>query len=691
MPDMGPGIDPLRAVELWMKEDPPASVKRNAVLALFEHYLSALPDNAFDRVAPKPFIVLHIGGTNFGPYRSDQSVELTKGIWAVTGRYEGTSGRSNRAGKSALMLMLRQALYGDVLKGKDQEKLIYGGEDRMRAACELEVNNVELVTMERALKRGSNQKLKINGDSFKQVDGVARWMDLVGLERDDFVRTCFVQEGDLHGVLGRSNAQIHQDMSRWMGLRGWEMMHKAVDADIAELRREFDAARVKVESLREAMEEAKEKFVGKLERQREVVEELELRRKGDKERRVEIRDVEARIEKAERIMNSLTIVANETIWRNKLRENVIKRDKASKEADGVREVLGALRSEMYKVKNNLRGFDGECPVDGRGCPRTDDINSDDRAQRAKLDDLVRVRKVQEKKLLGATARCDAATDDADEATEELRVVGDAREVLEEHGEKHEALAKLRRKLDLLSGEGEIGGNLDAEKDVLLEMMAAERRHDSALKEAARQDKRLEVLSKEMASLMYFRHMVGRGGIPSMQIENAAGTIEESANRVLEMMGADHRLEFTFEEELKTVKEATCPVCGREFEKNERSCACGRKRGRARRDMFAPMVREGARLQTFDMDSSGGKSMLAFAVRVALARFLGVVFLALDEVDKSLDRVNLEAFVAMLPRLMEMGFKQVLVISHREHVRDSIDRRVEAVRHAGEGWSELKVP
>jgi DNA repair exonuclease SbcCD ATPase subunit len=157
------------------------------------------------------------------------------------------------------------------------------------------------------------------------------------------------------------------------------------------------------------------------------------------------------------------------------------------------------------------------------------------------------------------------------------------------------------------------------------------------------------------------------------------------------MGADHRVEFTFEEELKE-KARSCRGCGHAYEDGKaRKCPeCGAERGMRVSDKLTVRVRDAGHLQSFDQDSGGGKALLAFAVRVALARFLGASVLFLDEVCAELDDENLKLLVETIHKLPEFGFRQVFVISHRREVAEAMPRNIVVTRDPEEGCSSYRL-
>jgi DNA repair exonuclease SbcCD ATPase subunit len=85
-----------------------------------------------------------------------------------------------------------------------------------------------------------------------------------------------------------------------------------------------------------------------------------------------------------------------------------------------------------------------------------------------------------------------------------------------------------------------------------------------------------------------------------------------------------------------------------------------------------------------MASGAEKSLAAIAIRLAL---LGVSSLpksdlfALDEPGTALDETNMEGFIRIL-ELIKVYFKNVLLISHLDSLKDCVDMQIEIDKKDG---------
>jgi DNA repair exonuclease SbcCD ATPase subunit len=151
---------------------------------------------------------------------------------------------------------------------------------------------------------------------------------------------------------------------------------------------------------------------------------------------------------------------------------------------------------------------------------------------------------------------------------------------------------------------------------------------------------------------------GREGVVGMALRDSLARIESVANGVLESMGAPVRLAWEEDAQGK-LNPVSVDASGRR-----------------------PMA----------LDSGGGCDLLAIGTRVALSRMLGCPLLFLDEVDGRMDPVNLAALGDMLRRVGEAGVRQVLVVSHRPEIADSMGHKIVVTRDraAGQSVAEMVV-
>ena len=686
MPEVKADEDPLDAAMLWMKEKPPKLCGRKEALTLVKELLTDAP-RPEPRKLPQPFRTRFVQGHDFGPFRDLFDIQnIGNGVIGVIGCYDGRVGCSNRSGKTDFMSAFKYALWGDS-GGKNQDRLIHDGMDGMAAVIAADDWKIE-----RSLKRGGNAKVEINGKRFGVPEARKEVEDRLGITKVDFMRTCFVGPGDLLGMLAQGGAQIHQDMMRWLGLEVWKHVYDAAKKTRDELEKEMDGKAAVLEAA-----------MGQLNNGRPSVEQVEAAEREVKRLDVgsgkgakldlRLRELQDQYAHRRKIDDAKEVAKRKIILQRNLKDFRISFDEVEQELEQVRERVGRLKYDVKECNSNLREFGGKCPVDSAECPRTDEINVNEGPIKKKLagckGQLKREKEVRDKLV----EKSDAWSRSILETENQLAEAQEAEEFLESLGSEGPALKRIDleiKKVIKLGEELPDENDLDAAQGNLVELRVQVREYEHAQAKFASITKEAEKIAKRLHVYRYATRLAGNGGVPSMQIENAVGVLEGMANEVMIKMGAEHRLEFVFEVEKKNKKEDECGICGRVYQKGERKCPeCGVKRGNAKSDTFEPMVREGEWLRPLELDSQGGRTLLALAMRIALTQFLGIRFLWLDEICGSLDDANVDALIRLLYTLPEMGFDQVFVISHRSKITEALQRNIRVTRFAEEGRSSVE--
>lgn len=237
--------------------------------------------------------------------------------------------------------------------------------------------------------------------------------------------------------------------------------------------------------------------------------------------------------------------------------------------------------------------------------------------------------------------------------------------------------------------------LDRVETVLLDARADCVEAERASEKLALVDDEKRTLSIEVNKLAWTSYAFGAAGIPSRELENAFGCAEDAMNSVLSELGTPLRVRFEPTREIKEWEPA-CVACGEIFEKGERThvCrTCGTSRRRKRRDELRLEVDDGEHGSGFELDSGGGKVLLSLGVRLGLASLPGnsrrvrCEHLLIDEPDGALDEANRALLHALLRRVGNLGFRQVLLITHAD-VRREFSSTVTVRRVEDEDRSEV---
>lgn len=687
--------DPLDALEIWLaRRPPPKGIDRDEVRTRLRQYLDDLPP-VVERAFPHSVALRGVLLEDWMPFAGIFDLApIPDGLIGLFARYHGQEDRSNRAGKSGLMESILFGNYGEARKLQGDEMYIHEGKDKTTVGLAWEVNDEPyLITRELGLssRGGTRSALDINQTQCKVGEGNTEIIDQFGMDRKDFVKTCFVQQGDLQTILKRGSGELKADIIRWRQLQIWDSLEAKAGGFFGSARAEHKSTTMAVEVDQEIVAEGRPtaEEVHQLEADITLAEERTAKAGAAVDRARELRGL---IKLAEQVDDAREMAAK----RSELEKKFAKADEASRkwetEKDELRTIRNDAMREQQKHKEVVAGaFDGICPVDDNDCTRTDEINSGCEAAK--------------KKLKLATKRWEEAAEKFDEADDSSREHSQMARTLTMDLTKARTAEKfLEDNPNLLSVTGyqaELDANFVDEfepidikgmRDQLVGMMTTVRRHGEAVDAVERRTKEAEVLEREAKLLQYLRFLCGKKGIPSMMIEDALVDIEVAVNNILDDLGCDHRLEFQYERELKHPAK-TCFECGEVFPESAKAkyCkTCGAVRQRERTDDLSPMVREGNRLQTFDQDSGAGKSLLALATRIAMSQFLGARVLFLDEVCSDLDDYHLPIMIRLLHRLPTMGFKQVFVISHQRVIAEALSQGIWVTRFQNESRSEVRL-
>jgi DNA repair exonuclease SbcCD ATPase subunit len=685
-PKMKQGMDAKDAVKEYLKVRPPTVADPEAVMDMVLELSSGV---VFGEGMPQPksWFLNHVVMQDFMPFGGTFDCVLEQGVYAVTARYDGEVGASNRAGKSAFIDAVLFALYGKTGRRlSSNNKVIHRGKEDATAAVAIDTGPGPSQLVSRQIGKKSLLRVGV-------VTGVSNGQPvierIVGLNFDDFVKTCFVRQGDLHGLLGETSAPIQNALMRWTGVDAWTDIHKTVAGSMAAMESRLKSAQNELADTAHHLSRfdplPTQKMVDKAnkawtaatsdEDPTERLEELQKQLKQAK--RLEELKLKAKPLRAfkkaqannEKVLSGLDIEYQTAV--SDLTEHTKKATAASKLCHG--------------------GFDGVCPVDSDECPRAEEINHNG--------------EVLDQKLVVCLEKKDEVRAVRDEVCEQREAVLDESEELKSSVEKAfgaDAAVKemkdwplvetIEAEINVLTKKADDLPNTDEYREAYDDAVRNLDRYNELVKRKNNAEKSVNAIEKKLKVVRYVALMCSRKGIPAFQMESAVSELEAQANEVLEKVGLPVRVEFKFGRELGKLTDV-CPDCGAAYPKTAKVkfCeACGAKRGNAVNDDLVVNVLENGQVQEFEQDSGGGKALVALAVRIALCRFLGARVLFLDEVCGMLDVKNVAALVQVLGRLPDVGFEQVFVISHRQEVADALSKEIRVTRYQDEGRSEIEV-
>jgi len=679
-------LAPQAAVDLWFELQDP-TVSKEAIMELMRHYLMTV--NVAESGIPRRMEIQSMAISDFMPFKGEHLLEsIPSGLIGVVGRYDGQDGRSNRAGKSAFFDAIQFVLYGETRKVDFISDNAFDGMDSFNVGLGMSFDG-DAVSIFRAY-RNSQTVVQINNNHMPVKAGSKEIVGLMGMSQNDFVRTCFVKQGDLETILSRTSTKLKEDIVRWRGLHVWAGLDASCKKDVSGLENNLQ----KLEARLEVAQEAIDRGAPSLEEIESLQENLNKAAKHNAQ-------IEASSERVRLLENELqrAITAVEFRATAKKRVKLSKKylQATAKESESWQSFQDAYAKaesarKDFLEKNNLcsEGFDGVCPIDSLQCPRVVEINEERAAlERAALESKQEHEKAQDI----ATHIKKRWEDDREVLTNVSRELEECENAEKEWNEYNgPTVPKARRDFE------DAKKMMDAEyvdtdemQDRLNGLMLQQKEYKKAVARKEGIFEEIEDITSRLKVMRYFRFMCGKYGIPNMMIEGSLREIESQVNAILEDLGTDHRLEFDTERELKRMSKV-CFECGAIYDTaKEKFCdVCGKPRKRDVSDELRPMIVEGDRKQMFDQDSGAGRGLVALATRVAMSRFLGATVLFLDEISGMLDEYHLGMLIRFLHKLPSMGFTQVFVITHEQEVEDALQYKVYVTRYQEETRSVVSL-
>lgn len=676
---------------------------------------------------------------------ADLSFTHAGSVIGIVGQFAEEQARSNRSGKSTIPEAIRYLFYG---KGRSGQQVNLINRTAREDGEDMTVSGLAVLHDGRELRitRGRTYDNKpildienLEGEKVKDAD---RYLaELIGFEYDEYTSTCFFEQGDIHRFMLARPAEKRELIQRWLRQERWAKRCSFSDMKLKELRSEAEGLRIALQSLPEGsgghsvaqlkaiLKEAERKHDTAKERLDSALKAKE----GVTLRATALNAVGEAMDRLERLQGDLTKA------REKL-QTARKKSKARQKARAVRERKQAeyeKQRDLVELERRVKGagianveaqrdaneaklkrlskLSGVCPFLEEECGRVD------------TDSLVPLREEGEgikRHLTTLKGELAKYVSESSEGLSRLQTaVKKAQRQLDDN--EYPKLSHFKERIDdLKSREAELGEaigdhtreGLEAERDELAETItsygkrvtrARELETEAAtdlgiaktqLTEAKRAAKRrteltakLRQAEEDSAGWAYCKYMFGPRGIPGAIMETNFATLETDINFILERMNTD--LSVKFQPYRETQKwESLCLECGARYEKSRaRECEkCGQPRQRKRVDQLILQVVDQyeGQVSDFGMDSGGGKTLLSFAVRLALM-FLKVREntgdippIVLDEVLSSLDPINRVAVLDLVQNVLvaRYGVQQVFMISHQPEIQDSVEDVLVVTRH-----------
>jgi DNA repair exonuclease SbcCD ATPase subunit len=684
----------------------------------------------------KSYILAELTIHNFGPFKGTHKlvdIDL-RTLIGVVGEYDGVKGKSNRSGKSMFLEVFTYLLTGKS-RADTEVELIHDGEDAMFVeglfVNEHDGEDYKRVKRGRTTAKQNSGMLEVDWIE-KSKDAKQAIIDTFGVG-DDFEITAFFKQSDIEGFMKKKPAEQSEDMMKWMDNGHWPERAERVKKDIKTFRdrlKDTESAKRALETSLESSDalqvqidqknleaDASDKKLQEVEGGLSVlVDEQKVANDKLAEINIEKKAVLSKIQEAnrnEREINRIkTNVQNYSTKLNRIQAEVEDDFKGftNTRADivTISEELGSLDSSMSHLKGLIVGISsskGVCPILGSQCDAISSTGSivDYQAQHDELLKEYNACKNElrdTKRLVQLLDEVDDYNKKLDESNKDLSKLGaiDLTEVNKQLIKLEAEVSKKKEFLSIVQGSiNEVNAVADAHSDKVkdLESDIKVLKHrlsvfDETLAKITEKDETASKLRLVIADLSDIAIMFSKYGIPADEIDNSLGTIQDKVNMILKLAGLDLSMNFSPDKEISG-REPVC-ICGHHFVKNFRGgeCPdCGMARQNKRKTEMTIKIIEDGKERKFKMDSGGGKTLIAFAVRIAINLIkreqgkMSLNMLFLDEVDAPFDDFHLNKLITIITTTLVKSFKyrQIILISHNAKIRDSIDDIIKVVRYS----------
>ena len=633
----------------------------------------------------------HIVGlrlTNYRRYRGTHELELGPGTYAVVAEYETDKGRSNWLGKSDLLGAIRYCLEGHKCKSaKTLDDLISWGEDLM--GVDVELSDGTFVSRQKKRGKGTDLQVVVPRHDPQADDG--RTLELykeqaeaaiakaLGMSVRDLETTAIAEQRKLAKLVTDDEGfDLADVVASWLELAP---LQTASDVAGTELRAVSKAYAGKLEALTACEERIAARnpteLLARLAQLRAEVNDQAARVAAN---RVRIAEHDAWVRLKER--HDAAAAATVEVTRLVGDQVAVLGDRAPLQAalDAATKLANAT-DEDWKAKRRLATgeFPGLCPVNGKNCPITAEINADQKTNAGLLAAATTTRTAAAQRLQAAAAPLEAYDRSKRQQDRAAAYLQQARD----------AAAKLTTGLELLPPEPDTTA-LVAGIGVSLELEEVERAmaaHDADL--TLREGLALAVTELRHKTAVHRAAfaVLGPDGAQRRISERCVGAIEQTANADLAAAGIDLSLAVRWGRETKKPAEQ-CPQCGTAFPKSTTIKVC--EGCRAPRGMkVTPELH-------FKLSNVSGaaEDLVGLAVRCAAFKWLRArrgaqwSVAILDEPFAQCDAANERALATHIQRMLTGAFDQAFVVAHRQSVLDGIPHRI-LITGSGK-WSSVKV-
>lgn len=641
-----------------------------------------------------------------------------EGVIGILGRGMDDPERSNWLGKSTVLRAIKYNITG-ISGTTDDRKLIHYGQQSMETTTTwLDKDSGDRFVIRRGRDEKGNGIVeyidpKNQGEKVAEANKLIE--DLMGLRASDFDHTIFFKQDEINKFMLLSHAEKKKMLMSWQDNTHWTNIETKVLADLKVKKDLLKELRLKIENL--------EKQFGNIEEIKATYAEssIELKNTQDsldnKRKELETLLVNQKITKEQ---HDSTIISRRNISEQyqqnkeaylketKIAENLesysqllLKSDEKDKLKSKLNTLLKEVGSNDALIESTKRFVDklkkskgGLCPILEESCDRIEISESEFKNKENLIEKLTK----KQKDLKANSEEIEEKLKLAEFNENQYRKALDASKALKDRKEK---LAFLKSKISEFNEiidayDSEISSKILDVRSEISSLSIRQEKYNTRLIRAKEHLKLIEEnenkaqklreeyqeLSDGVEDLQYVAFACGKNGIPSLEIENSFGEIEDGINNIL-LKVANKELKFSPDRELKAWEE-NCLSCGFKFPKGYKkpTCQeCNQPREKKRKDELSLSVVERGFEQDFDMCSGGLKTVISLAVRTQLAMLIrrqkgtNINILFLDEIDSALDPAVKSMVIDLVINILhkQLGFKQIFWISHDKTISHNVDK------------------
>jgi len=625
---------------------------------------------------------------NWMVYRGEHELALAPTTYAIVARHVEDRDRSNWLGKSSIPAAVDWALWGR-LPHATRTKRSWISRGEKSGEIEIALSDGSRVVRQLGL-RGSEKLWHFPADgrdASHQTDAQTAIVRAIGMSADDFVATCYFQQGQMARLINCRPQERLNLVSGWIRLEPLRACQDDASAALSGVasRRE-DRTRERESALADIRATLERFSWGSPEEGRTDLERFEAQLRESKKALDALRKESAlRIERDQlephaRRYLEIVEVGNRTAatlaQTPDMPESVLV-DLRKCERDAVASKGVADADLEAKIRLTSGRFDGTCPLVGAQCPVRDFVTgARERNERARDDAEV----AAEAASLSALNATKATALVVDAANRRLWVIADlerlraeARRLKPVHDRWRELIADERSRGDAIEE-----SRLNQQIEIDTRMAATAR---AALQTIETKQKTIEACDVTIANADAAAKIAAAGvavfdRAQRVIAEGVMGDIEARANETLGSCGIELGIRIVWSREGEGFASA-CGACGQAFPASTKVRQCGRCGAERGPNMTNKLEIDLTDRSGCADDLGGGVLQLAASSWLRGDRGSEWGLAMLDEPFGQMDAANRRAFAGHLPAILrQSGFGQAFVIAHHSSVLDALPGRIE---------------